>query len=251
MNATMEPTAPTRPHLPCASGLPRGSARTGSHPIASWSAALSLFAAVSAAASAPPSTEPPPPEKAAAGDLVDLTPLDAVGAPCWSEIGTRRIYFAHASVGRNILDGVEEILRERPSIGLAIHSWRASDGSDSESKSDSARPNGGGAGDESQRAGGGGGTYGPPLGPQTANSVSPTAAPGAGVIAVEATLEGGFLAAGIDLALVEALTLLGVAENAVGLRYLLELLFDRLVAGIDVRMQLLGQLAVGALDVLG
>ena len=121
MNATMEPTAPTRPHLPCASGLPRGSARTGSHPIASWSAALSLFAAVSAAASAPPSTEPPPPEKAAAGDLVDLTPLDAVGAPCWSEIGTRRIYFAHASVGRNILDGVEEILRERQSIGLAVH----------------------------------------------------------------------------------------------------------------------------------
>ena len=154
MNATMEPTAPTRPHLPCASGLPRGSARTGSHPIASWSAALSLFAAVSAAASAPPSTEPPPPEKAAAGDLVDLTPLDAVGAPCWSEIGTRRIYFAHASVGRNILDGVEEILRERPSIGLAVHSWRASDGSDSESKSDSARPNGGGPSDESQRAGG-------------------------------------------------------------------------------------------------
>src|SRR3546814_1030025 len=52
------------------------------------------------------------------------------------------------------------------------------------------------------------------------------------------------------LAAVEALTLLGIAQDAVRLGDLLELLLDGLVARVDVRVQLLGQLAVGALDLV-
>src|SRR3546814_21199297 len=52
------------------------------------------------------------------------------------------------------------------------------------------------------------------------------------------------------LAAVEALTLLGIAQDAVSLGDLLELLLDGLVARVDVRVQLFGQLAVGALDLV-
>ncbi|MFM1821826.1 MAG: hypothetical protein RI967_92 [Planctomycetota bacterium] len=149
MNALTNAAAPIESRAGRALKRTRGHALSGTQTIAWWSAALPLLAAFSATASAPPTTEPPPPEKASTADLVDLAPLDAVGAPCWSELGARRIYFAHASVGRNILDGVEEILRERPSIGLAVASWRAFDESDPE------RPHGNGASDETQRAGGG------------------------------------------------------------------------------------------------
>jgi hypothetical protein len=149
MNAITHTAAPIESRAGRASKLTRGHALSGTQPIAWWSAALPLLAAFSATASAPPSTEPPPPEKASTGDLVDLAPLDTVGAPCWSELGARRIYFAHASVGRNILDGVEEILLERPSIGLKVASWRSFEESDSE------RPKAAGPSSDAQRAGGG------------------------------------------------------------------------------------------------
>lgn len=148
-NACTDTTAPAprgaRPHL---TSWPTGHA-------AWWSAALSLVAATTAAA-APPATEPPPPEKASVADVVDLAPLDAVGAPCWAELDARRIYFAHASVGRNILDGIEEILRERPSIGLSIVPWREDRGA----TLDAGEARGPAAGE--QRAGGrrGGGSRG-------------------------------------------------------------------------------------------
>ena len=55
-------------------------------------------------------------------------------------------------------------------------------------------------------------------------------------------------AGGIDLAGVEAPALVGIAEQVVGARHLLEFLLSRLVAGIEVGMQLLRQLAIGALN---
>src|SRR3546814_8241474 len=76
------------------------------------------------------------------------------------------------------------------------------------------------------------------------------AAARAGLVAVEAALPRRLLSAGVDLAAVEALTLLGIAQDAVSLGDLLELLLDGLVARVDVRVQLLGQLAVGALDLV-
>lgn len=63
-----------------------------------------------------PTVEPATPES------VDLTALDAVPASTWAALRTKRIYFGHQSVGGNIIDGVEEILRKRPAIGLHVGS---------------------------------------------------------------------------------------------------------------------------------
>lgn len=51
---------------------------------------------------------------------VDLSPLDAVAPETWAALRSKRIYFGHQSVGGNIIDGVEEILRLRPTIGLRV-----------------------------------------------------------------------------------------------------------------------------------
>ena len=56
---------------------------------------------------------------------------------------------------------------------------------------------------------------------------------------------------GVDLAGVEALSLVGVAQQVIGRRYLLESLLGSLVAGVEVRVQLLRQLAISTLDLGG
>ncbi len=71
----------------------------------------------------------------------------------------------------------------------------------------------------------------------------------AGIFAV-ITLLRRFLAGCVDLAAVVAPALLLVADDAVGGRDLLELLLGRLVARIEVGVQLLGELAIGLGDVL-
>ena len=60
------------------------------------------------------------------------------------------------------------------------------------------------------------------------------------------------LARGIDLAAVVLLALLRVADDLVGARHLLEALLrgDLRVSGVQVGMQLLGQLAIGAANVV-
>ncbi len=59
------------------------------------------------------------------------------------------------------------------------------------------------------------------------------------------------LAGGVDLAAVELLALLGIADDLVGRRHLLEALLRRGAIGrIEVGMQLLGELAIGAADVV-
>ncbi len=50
----------------------------------------------------------------------DLSALDRVTPAQWSELCQRRTFFGHQSVGYNIIEGVEEILRERPAIALAV-----------------------------------------------------------------------------------------------------------------------------------
>lgn len=46
----------------------------------------------------------------------DLAPLDAVAIEAWQELSRRRIYFAHQSVGSNILRGMERIEKSRPAV---------------------------------------------------------------------------------------------------------------------------------------
>ena len=54
----------------------------------------------------------------------------------------------------------------------------------------------------------------------------------------------------IDLAAIESRPLVGVAHEIIGGGDLLELLLGLLVAGIEIRMQLFRQAAIGLLDVL-
>src|SRR5262249_9140595 len=75
------------------------------------------------------------------------------------------------------------------------------------------------------------------------------AARAARLVAIEATRRH-FLAGGIDLAGVEAPALLGVGQDLVGLGDFLELGLGCLVARIEVRMMLLGELAEGLADLL-
>ena len=75
------------------------------------------------------------------------------------------------------------------------------------------------------------------------------AAEAAGLVAIEAARRH-FLAGGVDLAGVEAAALLGIRQDVVGLRDFLELGLGRLVAGIEVGMVLLGELAERLADVV-
>jgi len=57
-------------------------------------------------------------------------------------------------------------------------------------------------------------------------------------------------AAAVDLAAIETRALFLIADNAIGCRDLLEFVLGLLVARVEVRMQLLGKLAIGALNIL-
>lgn len=46
--------------------------------------------------------------------LADASPAD------WARLRNRRIFFGHQSVGGNIFDGVAEVLRDRPDLGLTV-----------------------------------------------------------------------------------------------------------------------------------
>lgn len=46
--------------------------------------------------------------------------LDSVPQSAWVALGSRRIYFAHQSVGGNITTGIAALLKERPSLPLRL-----------------------------------------------------------------------------------------------------------------------------------
>jgi hypothetical protein len=47
----------------------------------------------------------------------------------WTRLGTRRIWFGHQSVGGNIMDGVAELVRSEPKLGLRVLEGPTPDGS--------------------------------------------------------------------------------------------------------------------------
>ncbi len=62
---------------------------------------------------------------ACGGDVVSQNPTPVasvkdVPASSWERLRAERIFFGHQSVGENILDGVRDLLREHPDIGLAV-----------------------------------------------------------------------------------------------------------------------------------
>lgn len=63
----------------------------------------------------------------ATADDIDLAALDRVPEGTWAALRTKRIYFGHQSVGGNVIDGVREILRRKPAIGLRVADAREGD----------------------------------------------------------------------------------------------------------------------------
>jgi hypothetical protein len=46
--------------------------------------------------------------------------LGEVPDTAWQSLGTKRIFFGHQSVGANIMEGVADVIREEPRIGLRV-----------------------------------------------------------------------------------------------------------------------------------
>lgn len=57
---------------------------------------------------------------ASATALPGLPVLADVDPVAWEALARRRIFFGHQSVGRNIMDGVRDILQDHPEIGLRV-----------------------------------------------------------------------------------------------------------------------------------
>ena len=59
------------------------------------------------------------------GGAVRLEPvhrssLSEVPDAAWQSLGTKRVFFGHQSVGANIMEGVADVLRDEPRIGLRV-----------------------------------------------------------------------------------------------------------------------------------
>ena len=48
------------------------------------------------------------------------SPFESVEPAKWERLASRRIFFGHQSVGRNVLDGVRAIAAERPDLGIRV-----------------------------------------------------------------------------------------------------------------------------------
>lgn len=51
---------------------------------------------------------------------VKLASLSEVSDTTWQSLGTKRVFFGHKSVGANIMNGVADVLRDEPRIGLRV-----------------------------------------------------------------------------------------------------------------------------------
>jgi hypothetical protein len=55
---------------------------------------------------------------------IDLVALDRVPEACWSDLRGKRIYFAHGTLGGQIVHGVETVLSRKSSIAMQVLSYR-------------------------------------------------------------------------------------------------------------------------------
>ncbi|WKZ32619.1 MAG: hypothetical protein QY316_12005 [Thermodesulfobacteriota bacterium] len=46
--------------------------------------------------------------------------IDSITEKAWASLAKKRIYFGHQSVGNNILDGISDVMKERPSVRLTV-----------------------------------------------------------------------------------------------------------------------------------
>ena len=71
----------------------------------------------------------------AADPVVDLSALDKVEEGCWSELRTRRIYFAHHEIGSEMIAGLHETMRRNPAAKLEILAYAEPDKTDEAAES--------------------------------------------------------------------------------------------------------------------
>ncbi|MCC6659358.1 MAG: SGNH/GDSL hydrolase family protein [Phycisphaerales bacterium] len=83
-------------------------------------AGISVLGLLACAAAAAVLLRPDPAGASITPQEVDLSPLDRIPAAAWDRLAARRIYFAHKSVGDDIVAGIEQIRAARPQISLAV-----------------------------------------------------------------------------------------------------------------------------------
>jgi len=64
-----------------------------------------------------------------AGEAMQYNTIEDVPAAKWQELSAKRIYFGHQSVGFNIIDGMQELMKKYPQIQLNIIETRHFNGS--------------------------------------------------------------------------------------------------------------------------
>lgn len=62
------------------------------------------------------------PDTAEAAMAIDSTAIQDIDAAAWETLASRRIFFGHQSVGRNILAGMQRVLERHPEVSLRLAS---------------------------------------------------------------------------------------------------------------------------------
>jgi hypothetical protein len=68
--------------------------------------------------------------EAAVEPALDTSALEKIGEACWSELRTRRIYFAHQAIGSEMLTGMRELMRRKPAMNLEVVAYEEPDNAD-------------------------------------------------------------------------------------------------------------------------
>lgn len=111
----------------CAAGLLLAAAM----PIASWSVAPSGVPTPGDVATAkPPQGEKRESTEQSVEPTVDLGTLEKVNESCWSELRTKRIYFAHQAIGSEMVTGLRELARRRPAFAMTVTAYAEPDRTD-------------------------------------------------------------------------------------------------------------------------
>ena len=58
-------------------------------------------------------------------ERVHVASLGEVPDPAWRDLAAKRIYFGHQSVGENVMEGVADLVRAEPRIGLRVRAGEA------------------------------------------------------------------------------------------------------------------------------
>jgi len=86
-------------------------------------------------ATAPATEGVPPGHRESLDPVLDFSQVEKIDLGCWSELRTRRIYFAHQSVGADMIAGLHEVMRLKPEANLAVVAYAEPDKTDAAAQS--------------------------------------------------------------------------------------------------------------------